>query len=65
MIKDSDIRQKTLASLHNQEKKPDINQSTDESVDERIMELIEYLFDAKLPFPATDVFEYWLLDGKD
>jgi hypothetical protein len=58
MIKDSDIREKTLASLQNKE-------NNDEDIDERIIELIEYLADAHLPFPASDIFEYWLLDAKD
>ncbi|MDW3095479.1 MAG: hypothetical protein R8G33_07400 [Gammaproteobacteria bacterium] len=56
MIKDSDIRQKTLASLQDQ---------NNEDIDERIKELLHYLADAQLPFPAKDIFEYWLLDGKD
>jgi hypothetical protein len=59
MIKDSDIRQKTLASLQGQDK------NNDEGIDERIMELIDYLADACLPFPAIDIFEFWLLDNKD
>ncbi len=59
MIKDSDIRQKTLASLQNQDN------NNNEEIDERIVELIDYLVDASLPFPATDIFEFWLLDAKD
>lgn len=34
-------------------------------VAESIQELSEFLIDAKLPFPAADIFEYWLLDGTD
>lgn len=34
-------------------------------IDERIMELIHFLAEASLPFPATDIYEYWLLDNKD
>ncbi|MDJ0832706.1 MAG: hypothetical protein QNJ69_04230 [Gammaproteobacteria bacterium] len=34
-------------------------------VDERIAELAEFLVDASLPFPAVDIYEYWLLDGTD
>ncbi len=30
-----------------------------------ITELSEFLSAARLPFPAADVFEYWLLDGRD
>jgi hypothetical protein len=59
MIKDSDIRQKTLASLQDQDN------NNNEEIDERIVELIDYLADACLPFPATDIFEFWLLDAKD
>lgn len=59
MIKDSDIRQKTLASLQDQDN------NNNEEIDERIVELIDYLVDASLPFPATDIFEFWLLDAKD
>ena len=59
MIKDSDIRQKTLASLQ------DKDNNNSEEIDERIVELINYLVDASLPFPATDIFEFWLLDAKD
>jgi hypothetical protein len=34
-------------------------------IDERIIELAEFLLKARLPFPANDTFEYWLLDAKD
>ena len=34
-------------------------------IDERIMELIHFLAEASLPFPAADIYEYWLLDHKD
>ncbi len=34
-------------------------------VDERILELSEFLITANLPFPAEDIYEYWLLDEKD
>ena len=55
MIKDSDIRRKVLS----------LPEHTDEQIDERIVELIDYLVEATLPFPAADIFEYWLLDAKD
>lgn len=58
MIKDSDIREKSIASLQDQE-------DENAAIDERIIELIEYLATANLPFPAKDIFEYWLLDSKD
>ena len=35
------------------------------AVDARIVELAEALVDIKLPFPAGDTFEYWLLDAED
>ncbi len=53
-ISDNEIKQKKLDSLLD-----------DNSVDERILELIEYLADISLPFPAADIHEYWLLDAKD
>lgn len=34
-------------------------------VDERIIELADFLAAASLPFPAADRFEYWLLDPVD
>jgi hypothetical protein len=33
--------------------------------DERILEMIHFLAEAKLPFEATDIYEYWLLDQAD
>ncbi len=58
MIKDSDIREKSISSLQDQE-------DDNATIDERIIELIEYLATANLPFPAKDIFEYGLLDAKD
>lgn len=34
-------------------------------LDERILELAGFLVNVRLPFPALDRFEYWLLDGSD
>ena len=34
-------------------------------IDERVLELIHFLIDASLPFPAADIYEYWLLDHDD
>jgi len=34
-------------------------------IDERILELATFLTSARLPFPAADKYEYWLLDPKD
>ena len=35
------------------------------AVDARIVELAEALINIELPFPASDIFEYWLLDAED
>ncbi len=53
-ITDSEIKQKKLNVL-----------LEDQTVDERILELTEFLADISLPFPAEDNLEYWLLDAKD
>lgn len=55
MINDSDIREKKLSA----------SQDNNEEIDDRIVELIDHLAHASLPFPAADIFEYWLLDAKD
>ena len=34
-------------------------------IDGRIIELADFLATARLPFPAADRFEYWLLDPAD
>ena len=34
-------------------------------IDDRILELTTFLKDARLPFPAADDYEYWLLDARD
>lgn len=40
--------------------------STDDGeVDERIVELARFLVGARLPFPAADRYEYWLIDPTD
>ncbi|NEX18267.1 MAG: hypothetical protein C1943_17070 [Halochromatium sp.] len=39
--------------------------SEDGAVDERILELARFLLEARLPFPARDHYEYWLLDAAD
>lgn len=42
------------------------NPSTDEGeVDQRIIELAQFLLGATLPFEAADRYEYWLLDPTD
>jgi hypothetical protein len=39
--------------------------SEEQSVDQRIIELATFIHSANLPFPANDIYEYWLLDSKD
>ena len=51
----SDIRQKNIG----------LSTSNEKTVDERILELTDFLAGVSLPFPAADYFEYWLLDAKD
>ena len=58
-ISDSDIRQKNIGVSANK------GLDKEQTVDERILELTDFLADISLPFPAADAFEYWLLDGKD
>jgi len=53
-ISDSEIKQKKLDSL-----------LEGQTVDERILELTDFLADISLPFSAEDHYEYWLLDAKD
>jgi len=57
-ISNSDIKQKNIG----QEKNGNDNQQT---VDERILELTDFLAEITLPFPVADTYEYWLLDAKD
>ncbi len=55
MIKHSDIKKRMFSSPEDENKE----------IDDRIIELLDYLADAELPFPAADKFEFWLLDAKD
>lgn len=52
-ISDSEIRQKNIGL------------DEEQTVDERILELTDFLSDVTLPFPSADHFEYWLLDEKN
>ena len=54
-IKHSDIKNRTFNAPEDHHKE----------IDNRILELLDYLADADLPFPAADKFEFWLLDAKD
>jgi hypothetical protein len=58
-ISDSDIRQKNIGVM------PDNDRHKEQTVDERILELTDFLADVSLPFPAADHLEYWLLDAQD
>jgi hypothetical protein len=42
-----------------------LSASESEDIDDRILELIHFLTEASLPFPAADIYEYWLLDKED
>ena len=55
----------TISNNEIQQKKIGSKLDNGQNVDERILELTEFLADISLPFPAADQFEYWLLDGKD
>ncbi|MCG8069856.1 MAG: hypothetical protein AB2767_17325 [Candidatus Thiodiazotropha taylori] len=35
------------------------------AIDERIVQLAEFLVGAEYPFPSDDLYEYWILDPKD
>lgn len=54
IIKDSELKRITLPSY-----------LYDSEIDERIVELAEFIANVNLPFPAEDIFEYWLLDEKE
>jgi len=56
-----------VGHLHNHQLRPYVLPSCLDSkeVGDCIGELSEFLVDATLPFPAADIYEYWLLDGHD
>lgn len=56
-----------VAKLNNQQLTPFLVPSRldADEVSACIQELSDYLSTAQLPFPAVDIFEYWLLDGSD
>ena len=58
-ISNSDIKQKKFFPS------VDDNEDQESKADERIIELLEFLYEATLPFPAADKLEFWLLDNKD
>ena len=57
-ISDHDIKQKNIGQQN-------IDNDNQQTIDERILELTDFLADVTLPFPVADTFEYWLLDEKD
>jgi len=54
ILKNSEIRRLALPSFLDTRE-----------IDERVVELSAFLADASLPFPASDHYEYWLLDEKE
>ena len=64
--KQSNLRYRRAVTISNSEiQQKNIGLDEEQLVDERILELTEFLADITLPFPAADHFEYWLLDAKD
>ncbi|NNC66697.1 MAG: hypothetical protein HKN83_01520 [Gammaproteobacteria bacterium] len=64
--KQSNLRYRRAVTISNSEiQQKNIGLDEEQIVDERILELTEFLADITLPFPAADHFEYWLLDAKD
>ena len=64
--KQSNLRYRRAVTISNSEiQQKNIGLDEEQFVDERILELTDFLADIKLPFPAADHFEYWLLDAKD
>ena len=53
-IEDSEIKRLTLPSF-----------LEEQGIDDRILELSEFIKGVELPLPAADHYEYWLLDYKD
>ncbi len=64
--KQSNLRYRRAVTISNSEiQQKNIGLDEEQLVDERILELTEFLADITLPFPVADHFEYWLLDAKD
>ncbi len=64
--KQSNLRYRRAVTISNSEiQQKNIGLDEEQFVDERILELTDFLADITLPFPAADHFEYWLLDAKD
>lgn len=54
-----------LIDSHEIKKIANKTSSKHQDMDKRVLELIEYIAEAELPFPSLDKFEYWLLDAED
>lgn len=64
--KQSNLRYRRAVTISNSEiQQKNIGLDEEQFVDERILELTDFLADITLPFPVADHFEYWLLDAKD
>lgn len=70
-ISDYDIRQKNIGATLNKDSSSgsgssdQVKKGKQQTIDERILELTDFLAEVTLPFPAADHFEYWLLDAKN
>ena len=56
-----------VGSVHDRDLKPYIVPTCLDTADvgDSLTELYEFLHTARIPFPAADQYEYWLLDGAD
>ena len=69
-LKRSYMRVATISNRDIKEKKffassTDDAELTESKTDERMLELLEFLHQATLPFPAADKYEFWLLDNQE
>jgi len=61
----SHIRVGTLTKKDIQSRSVRSEKMVDDVADPKLGELLDYLSEIKLPFTATDCFEYWLLDNAE
>jgi len=54
-VTNRDIQTRTIGS----------EQLSEDLADPKLIEILDFLRDVELPFPAEDHFEYWLLDGQN
>jgi len=64
-VKRSHIRVGTLTASDIKTRSINSEQLVRDVADPKLMALLDYLAEIRLPFTGTDHFEYWLLDGKD